>query len=304
MGSPVLAMRFKFYAVFFMCLFLNGTAQSQTVFSGRVGTAPIELVLETYAPGEEAYGLYVYTKHNSPIELRGSWKAGVLKLTEKDSSGKPAATLTVPNFDPDSTTTRGTWKSLVTGRELPLTLNRRYATDRWLATDESPIELLQAEALPSIYFKTVFADHDDSNSSGIMSVKLLDKKTGRLVQQVKAYGESMGMNSVSVGDYNFDGLADFSIFESHYASPNTSRLYFLYNPVTKRYVESGFTGTSLEFDAKKKRIYETNSCCAGTSVIKIEYKVVRNKMVLVAQHCYKWDDKRNELVERNPEACQ
>jgi hypothetical protein len=72
----------------------------------------------------------------------------------------------------------------------------------------------------------------------------------------------------------------------------------------RQFVDSGFAGVSLEFDAQKQRLYERNSCCAGSSVTTAEYKVVRNKMVLVAQHCYRWDEKRQALLERPASACQ
>ncbi len=97
---------------------------------------------------------------------------------------------------------------------------------------------------------------------------------------------------------------DFSVFESSYAGPNTSRLYFLYDPKSKSYFESGFTGVSLEFDSKTKRIFERNQCCAGTSVTTAEFKVVKNKMVLIKEHCFKWDEKKQELVERKIKDCQ
>jgi hypothetical protein len=105
-------------------------------------------------------------------------------------------------------------------------------------------------------------------------------------------------------DFNFDGITDFSIFESSYAGPNTSSLYFLYNPKTKKYFESGFSGTSLQFDEKGKRIIETNQCCAGSSVTTAEYKVIKNKMILEKERCFKWNDKKQALVEQKVSKCR
>jgi hypothetical protein len=89
-----------------------------------------------------------------------------------------------------------------------------------------------------------------------------------------------------------------------YAGPNTSSLYFLYNTKTKKFFNSGFDGSSLEFDAKEKRIYERNQCCAGTVHTSAVYKVVKNKMVLIEQHCFVWDEKKQDLVERKMKDCQ
>ena len=291
-------MRNSFSAVFIPGLLLSGVVRGQATFTGQVGTAPIEFVLEDYSPGESVAGVYMYTKHNSPIAVNGTLKGSKLTLIEKDAHGKPAAKLILPAFDADKTSITGTWKSLVTGRELPLTLSRSFTAEGKEADSAGKVELLQVEALPTSYFKLVVTN------SNVTAVKLFDKQTSRLVQELELDCQSHGLNSVSVGDFNFDGRPDFSVFESSYAGPNTSSLYFLYNPATRRYVESGFTGTSLEFDAKKKRVYEHNTCCAGTSVVMAEYKVVRNKMVLVAEHCYRWDVKRQKLVERKPSACQ
>ena len=289
-------MRFCFVVSCFLCLLLSGNARGQAVFSGRVGTASIELVLKEYDSAGAVEGIYVYTRHHSPIALRGSLRNKVLTLTEKDARGNPAATLKVLAFDVNNTSATGTWKSLTTGRELPLTLTRKFVVGDGSAKE---YELLQAADNTTSYFRLVL-----NSASAVIGLKLLDKKTGRLLQQLAVDCLLRGVHSVSAGDYNFDGLADFAVHEASYAGPNTSSLYFLYDPSKKQYVASGFSGISLEFDAKKRRIYERNSCCAGSSVTTAEYKVVHNKMVLLAEHCYKWDEKQQKLVERKLSACQ
>ena len=290
-------MRFCFFAAVFFCLLVGGPVRGQLVFSGTVGTAPIELVMEDDAGDRDVQGLYMYTKYNAPIDLSGVLKGDLLKLTEKDAHGKPSATLIVPAFARANARNTGTWKSLATGRTLPLTLTQRMV----VGNSSDGYALLQAASLPASYFRVVLTA---GAMPTVSKVQVLDKKTGRLVQELTADCAFRGMHNVSVGDYNFDGLPDFAVFESSYAGPNTSSLYFLYNPASKRYVASGFSGVSLEFDAKKKRIYERNSCCAGSSVTMAEYKVVRNKMVLLAEHCYKWNEKQQKLVERKLSACQ
>ncbi len=272
-------------------------------YTGLVGTAPVELTLMKSDHGR-IEGLYAYTRFGTPIGLSGTLKQGLLQLTERNSLGKSSASLTITGFADTTATAAGTWKNLATGRQIPLVLTQLPQGGTEYDTASGGHELLQEASLPNIYFKTVLAGNADDYSGYVTAVRLVEKRTNRLVQEVVAGGQSHGLSSVQVGDYNFDGHPDFEVFESSYAGPNTSSVYFLYNPLTKRYVNSGFTGTSLEFDARKKRIYERNSCCAGSSVTTAEYKVVRNRMVLVAEHCYRWDEKKQQLVERKPSACR
>jgi hypothetical protein len=72
-------------------------------------------------------------------------------------------------------------------------------------------------------------------------------------------------------------------------------LYFLYNPATDKYFESSFSGSSLEFDSKTKRIQEHSECCGGARQTNAEYKVVNNKMVLIKKTCLEYDEKLGNL---------
>lgn len=270
---------------------LAATVQAQVSYVGTVGSATVELAVNDMDEGLVS-GVYFYPKFGTPIALGGQLKRGVLTFTEKDARGKASATLTIPAFTEGASQLTGTWRSLATGNSLPMAL----------AAASSP-ELLQVAALKDSYFKLVLAG-EPGEAGRVVAVNILAKKTNRLVQQLAVDCQSQGIYSVAVGDYNFDGLPDFSIFESSYAGPNTSSLYFLYDPAKRRFVNSGYEGTSLEFDSKAKRVYEHNSCCAGTSVTSAEYKVVRNRLVLVAHHCLRWDEKKQKLVERPYSACQ
>lgn len=263
-------------------------ALAQVSYVGKVGGAPIELTLNNTEKGRLA-GVYIYSRVGTPIALGGQLKGSTLTLIEKDARGKAAAALTILAFTAQASQLTGTWHRLATGKSLPVTL----------VVEANRGELLQAEALSNCYFKLILAGHDR-----VIAVKIFAKKTNQLVQQLKTDCESHGVFSVEVGDYNFDGQPDFSVFESSYAGPNTTSRYYLYDPATRRYVDSGFEGTSLEFDTQAKRVYERNSCCGGTSVTSAEYKVLRNKLVAVAHHCFRLDEKKQEMVERPLSACQ
>ena len=278
-------------------------AQGQASYSGMVGTAPIELVLEAYSDGLVT-AAYAYTKYDTPIALEGTLRRDLLVLAEKTAQGKASATLMLPTFSTAAKTAVGTWKNLLTGQELPITLTQQFVVEEGEGKKWDHKELLQARALKGIYFKAVLTKQPDDFTAGVTEIKLFEKKTDRLVQKFAVECQLQGLHNVAVGDFNFDGLEDFSVYEHGAAGPNTTSLYFLYDPATKRYVQSSFSGTSLEFDAKKRRIYERNSCCAGSQVTTAEYKVVNNRMVLVAQHCYTRDEKKQDLVERKLSACQ
>lgn len=282
---------------------LAQAAAGQAAYVGTVGAAPIELALNSVNE-DPLVGTYIYSKIGTPIKLTGQLKQGVLTLTEPDAHGRPAATLTVPGFAAGAAQLTGTWRSLATGRQLPVALTQRTALTPGAAAPWHGRELLQAESLPNGYFRTVLAKGGEDYYATVSGVTVVEKKTNRVLQQLPLEGQSRGIYSVTVGDFNFDGRPDFSVFESSYAGPNTSSRYYLYDPATKRYLASGYGGTSLEFDAKKRRVYEHNSCCAGSSVTEVEYKVVHNKLVALARHCYRWDEKKQQLVERPFSACQ
>jgi hypothetical protein len=284
---------------------LSSVAMGQSCYTGTIGPLPIELTLEDGGANQsvQQQGMYVYTKFDTPIKVSGTLKHGTLTLTERDSHGKATGTFTVAAFSASRASYTGTWKNLTTGQRLPLVLTRRF--DLWASPPPAgPLELRQYASLPSIYFQEVLAKDAETGKLAVSQVRLLEKKTDRLVQQFDVECERQGLTSIMVGDYNFDGHPDFAVFEHGYAGPNTSSLYFLYNPATKRFEESGFEGISLEFDAAKKRIYERNSCCAGTSVTTAVYKLVKNEMVPLETHCYRWSEKSKRLVERPASECQ
>ncbi|NTS42857.1 hypothetical protein HRG84_18360 [Flavisolibacter sp. BT320] len=272
---------------------------AQTSYRGFIDKYPVELVTSIYADGE-ATAIYTYTNVDEPIVVSGKLEQGRLTLLEKDKEQKAKASLTFPNFTPNASSIDGNWTDLRSGKQLKINLSKVFSLDD--GVNEKGGELLQPVSLGKHYFRLVVAKEDAF--AKVSGVKILEKKTDRLVQQLAVDCQLLGLNSIDTGDYNFDGLADFSVFEASYTGPNTSRLYFLFAPKTGSFVDSGFTGTSLEFDNKRKRIFERNQCCAGTSVTTAEYKVVQNKMVLLKQQCFKWDEKKQALVEHSWKDCQ
>lgn len=282
----------KGYLILLLLVSLHASAQ--TSYSGCIDKYPIELVTYIFSDGD-ARAIYAYTNYDEPILINGTLKQKQLVLYEKDSAGKNKATLTFINFDSKSVLLEGVWKDLRSDKQFKITLTKTFDIDYGENIEWANREIIQSESLKDQYFKLIISKEKDDFYAKVTGVKIMEKKTDKLIQQINFDCQLWGLDNVSVGDYNFDGIKDFSVFEQSYAGPNTSSLYFLYNPKTRKYFNSGFSGTSLSFDKDKKRIYEHNQCCAGNSHMNAEYKVVKNKMVLVKKVCLEYDEKLEDF---------
>ena len=268
---------------------------SQTTYTGFIDKYPIELVTYIYGDGD-ARAIYAYTNLEEPIAINGTLKKNKLNLFEKDKSGKNKATLTFDNFNADNKEVKGNWTDLKTGKQLKIALIKLFDIDYGDSIEWKDREILQPVTLGDKYFKLVISKAKNDFDTKVSGIKILQKKTDSLIQRIDLECQLWGLNNISVGDYNFDGIPDFSVFEQSYAGPNTSSLYFLYDKKTGRYFNSGFKGSSLEFDSKRKRIYEHNQCCAGNSHMNAEYKVVNNNMVLIKKTCTEYNEKKKDFV--------
>ncbi|RKS95600.1 hypothetical protein BC952_1294 [Flavobacterium limicola] len=284
-------------------LLFNINLSGQTTYAGFIDKYPIEFVTDIYSDGD-ARAFYVYTKFDDPIRINGTLKNGLLKLTEKNGSNKDSATLIFKDFNPKSNNIEGVWKDISSNKELKITLTKSFDIDHGDSLEWKNRELLQPTSLKNKYFKLIISKEKDIFYATVTGLKIFEKKTDKLIQQINLECQLWGLDNITIDDYNFDGIADFSVFEQSYAGPNTSSLYFLCDRQTNNFFESGFSGTSLEFDSKNKKVYERNQCCAGTSVTTAEYNVVKNKMVLIKEHCFKWDEKKQQLIERKMKDCQ
>ncbi|MCM0666773.1 XAC2610-related protein [Flavobacterium tyrosinilyticum] len=274
-------------------LFLLATAfvSAQISYKGFIDKYPIEFVTDIYSDGQGT-AIYAYSNYVTPIVLNAKLNGKTLVFTEKDKNDKETAKLSFENYSSESDQLNGIWKDLNSGKELKISLIKEFDLNYNNGEEWTEREILQPVSLKDKYFKLIILK--EKGSSTVSGIKIIEKKTDKLIQKVDIECQLWGLHNINVGDYNFDGFEEFSVFESSYAGPNTSRIYFLYNPKTGKYFESGFSGTSLEFDNKTKRIYEHNQCCAGRSVERTEYKVVNNKMVLIKKTCMEYDDKTQD----------
>lgn len=267
---------------------------AQTTYTGFIDKYPIEFVTDVDSDGSGS-AIYAYSNYDTPIQVRGTLKNKVLTFFEKDKMDKKTAKIVFENFNPKSKKLEGTWIDLNTKKELKISLTKVFDIDYGDKIEWKNREILQAVSLKGKYFKLIVSKSKDDFYARVTGFKILEKKTDKLLQQIDVECQLWGLNNISTDDYNFDGIEDFSVFEASAAGPNTTSLYFLYNPKTGKYFESSFSGTSLEFDSKTKRIHEYNQCCAGASQMNAEYKVVNNKLVLIKKSCLELDIKSGKL---------
>ncbi|KQB37114.1 XAC2610-related protein [Flavobacterium aquidurense] len=267
---------------------------AQTTYAGFIDKYPIEFVTDIDSDGS-GRGIYTYSNYDTPIEISGTLKNKILTFFEKDKADNKTGKMVFENFNSKSKKLEGTWTDLNTKKELKISLTKVFDIDYGDNIEWKNREILQAVSLKGKYFKLIVSKSKGDFYAKVTGVKILEKKTDKVLQQIELECQLWGLNNISTDDYNFDGIEDFSVFEGGTAGPNTTSLYFLYNPKTEKYFESSFSGTSLEFDSKTKRIHEYNQCCAGASQMNAEYKVVNNKMVLIKKSCLELDIKSGEL---------
>jgi len=278
--------------IIFLFLLATAFVSAQINYKGFIDKYPIEFVTDIYSDGQGT-AIYAYSNYDTPIVLNAKLLGKTLVFTEKDKSGKETAKLRFENYNAESEQLNGIWKDLNSGKELKISLTKEFDLNSNTGEEWTEREILQSVSMKGKYIKLVISK-DTDGSFGVSGIKVIEKKTDKLIQKIDIGSPNLGLFNVSVGDYNFDGFEEFSVFESSYAGPNTSRVYFLYNPQTGKYFESSFTGTSLEFDSKTKRIVEHNQCCAGRSIERTEYKLVNNKMVFVKKTCFEYDQKTKD----------
>lgn len=278
-------------------LFCCIPAFAQTHYTGSIGDLPIELQADT-DKGEHRNGVYLYKSRNTPIRLDCNLKDNTWTLFEMDNRGNPAASLRFPAFNADSSRITGIWKNLSTGKELPIILQKDQEIETGENISWTGKEVIQVNALKEHYFRTVLSKSKEEYYPRVTSIKILHKKTDRLIQELKTNCEFRGINSIDTGDFNFDGMKDFSIYQESYAGANYSNLYYLYDPLKKEFRESNIAGISLSFDAATKTVTETNQCCGGTAYSITTYKIVKNEMVKLSHREYEWSEKEQDFIEK------
>ncbi|MBK8807037.1 MAG: hypothetical protein IPO21_10470 [Bacteroidales bacterium] len=281
----------KLIIVFFLIL-CSFSGISQAIYTGKIQNSNIELqILATDTMN--VFAVYLSNLDNTPRLLRGSLKNDSLILCIINTDRTLGDTVfTFTDFKTNYDNINGNYYADTTIKALPIYLMKNGDVDSYPVKD-SVFEILQAESSKDQYFKILFSH----NHSFIPGINIYNKKSNALIQTIQSYYYYREFFVVSVEDYNFDKVEDFSVFESYYAGANTSSIYYLRNKKNNQYTESGFTGTSLQFDARSKTITEYNQCCAGKYISKSIYKVKKNEMVLIEKNCFEFDEELNKHIE-------
>ncbi len=233
-------------------LLLSFNAFGQASYSGFIDQYPIELVTNIYSDGY-ASAFYAYSNYDEPIVINGEPKQGKLTLNEKRQQRKNKAILIFENFDTKRNQVEGTWKDLNSNKQFKIRLTKNFNIDSGESIEWTNREIIQSSSLKDKYFKLLISKAKGDFYATVTGVKIFEKRTDKLVQQIDLACQLQGLNNIGVGDYNFDNIEDFSVFQQSFAGPNTSSLYFLYNPKSNQYFDSGFSGVSLEFDGKTQK---------------------------------------------------
>ena len=277
-------------------LLISIAGKSQSSYSGHLGNFPITLVMYHYGDGDSrAY--YVYNKFDTPITINGTLNNGVLSLFEKVGGRDTSATLVFENFTEAAQEIKGKWISSDSTKTYQVSLQKDFDIGYGDNLEWKIKELIQSNSTKEHYFKTIITKERGVFYARISGVKIFEKGTDKLIQTIELDCQLFGIDNVSVGDYNFDGIEDFSVFEASYTGPNTSSIYILRDPNSDKYLKSSFSGSSLEFDNDSNLIYEHNQCCAGRSHMNATYKVVNNEMILIEQKCLDYDEKEEDFIE-------
>lgn len=280
--------------VILLLVFLPGYSQVR-IFSGFIGKAPVQMVTFSYSDGDTR-AIYAYDKFDTPIVINGRQRNDSLELLERDERGEVTSVLRFPDFGAGDTELRGSWISQERQTQYEIRLTRMYEFSYYDSTDFERMELLQPASTKDHYFRLLITK-SAGEAMQVVGVRVYAKGSDRLIQELDLDCEFWGLDNVSVADYNFDGLEDFSVFEASYAGPNTSSIYILRDPLTEKYFISEISGTSLEFDPGSRLIYEHNQCCAGSRHMNATYRLVDNKMELIQQTCLVYDEETEEFVE-------
>lgn len=275
-------------------------ADAQLVYKGAVDKYAVEFLIE--ADDHNVTAVYAYDRFDKPIRISGRQTATGLLLVERNFEAADTTTMRFDGCRVGDDSLRGTWYNARSGRRFDIRLARSFDLQGEGGARYTDRAILQDAELDSAYFRLLVSGGGGEDPQ-VTGIRIHHKGDDRLIHELRFEAVFIGLSGINTGDYNFDSHPDFSVFSEGFAGPNTASLYFLYDPVKKRYFESEIWGVSLEFDPVRKRITEVNQCCAGSQIQHIEYKLVRNKMVETGRKCFKWNEKKKQLEERPAREC-
>lgn len=236
----------------FLSLVIYITSYATIIYKGDINGSKVSLFLDDY----DKTGVYIYNKYKVPIPLEIEKNKEKLILKSNDEI------FYFENYDKKKEKIRGKWKK--GDKELLVNLEKRLDTDFSLGADKI-IEIPMFHSTKNEYFWVKINKDEEGywSRAFVEEIMIYDKKTRKLLQKIdikdEEFNNFIGIKSLDIGDYNFDGVIDFSIFGSFFVGPNTISNYFLKNKKNGKYELAGsYSYTSLSFDEKEKKVYSEN----------------------------------------------
>lgn len=239
----------------FLSLIVYITSYATIIYNGDINGSKVSLFLD------DREGVYIYNKYKVPIPLEIEKDKEKLILKSNDEI------FYFENYDKKKDKIRGKWKK--GDKELSVNLEKRLDTDFSLGIDKI-IEIPMFRSTKNEYFWVKISKDEKNRWSRtfVDEILIYDKKTKKILQKIDTKDEEfntfIGIKSLDIGDYNFDGVIDFSMFGSFFTGPNTISNYFLKNKKNGKYeLAESYSYTSLSFDEKEKKVYSESSSGAG-----------------------------------------
>lgn len=289
----------KFYFILILLVFINRKGFSQVQYSGVIDEQVFTMVLYK-VDGNKIKG-YAVNESNFKVSILESEINGeYLMLTEENKDRTTTNLFKLKTVDVGTPMLKG-MAYLKSKETVDFQLKMDFNLKDKVVGEV--YELIQPQFSEGQYFKTVLKQSVDDNYLRVQGIKVFDKQNQALIQTIDLDCDFRFLDQLDIGDYNFDGISDLSIFEASYVGPNSSYVYVLKNLESDTYEKSQIQGISLEFDPITKTIKERNQCCAGSIVSIATYKLVDSKMKLIKEECFVWNEETEELEERPVKDC-
>lgn len=263
-----------------LVLLLTSTCALGAQYSGTLGKSAISFELANDS------ALYFYNHYRTPIDLSAgaSSDKNTLIFIERNAKNKPIGEF---HLQIKASKLDGYWLNVKTHAKLAVHLIQ--------SADLRGV--MQSASFKNRYIRVKCLNNGTR-------VTMIDKATDKTVQKLMVESSSCSLFTVSIGDYNFDGFADFSTAGESFAGPNTSRNYYIYQPQKHNFQfnEQLSSLVTLRFNQQSKIITSTNQCCAGSSISVDSYRWQKNVLKQIEGVCYKRND-NGDLVAKERKAC-
>lgn len=266
--------------IFFLLILIPISIFSQDAenFKGKIGENKIEMFLNFDWSNYKVHGIYKYEKFNNIISIDG--KIGEPIEIIEYQNNLPFAKLTFSHFNDMNNPIVGIWKKLNDNKEIPIEIKN---TEDILCANKAcfyeKAEILQKKSTKYEFFKLEIQKNEDNNNPIVTSINVYSKKTGKLIKKIPCICPYKETNSIEIGDFNFDGIEDFSIYKS--SNKYIRKYYFIKSK--NKFLKVNFYSDNLIFDKNKKVIKRIDT--------------LKNGKIKISK--YYFDKKSNSLKSKN-----